>query len=530
MDESSGASSCGFTLFDAFERSAALHAQRPAVRCGSNTWSFQQLHSRVSAVCTALRERWLRPGDRVVVRSDNCHRYMELYLACAGLGAIVVPLDVRLAEEEVRAILAETAPTLLVADQVERLEWMHRLYSGAEASVLLGDGSTPSGEGVVAYESLTSGPTRPVRDGVIGADAPVALFYTAAVAGRPRGAALTHRNLITQVTTTGEPLDIGEQDAHGVFLPLSHTFGAYLMFVAVCRGAANTMLTSFDPNEAARRIAAGEVSFFAEFAPMAARIADAADAAKSAFPGGLRLVMGLDAPVTIARYRDAGVQWWGFYGQTETAGLVAMGRVGDGPIESNYVGRPLPLVRMSVRDSKGSPVEPGEPGEAWVRSDAVVQRYWPDEPTRLTQDGWLRTGDVLRVGADQNMWFIGRTSDKDLIKPGGLNVYPAEVELALQAHPAVSRAFVFGVPDPAWRERVCAVVLPSAEFGGTDAAALAAFCATKIAGFKCPRADSIVIVADGGDLPEAPSREAMRRRYGARLETVAKGAADEAAK
>lgn len=515
----------GFTLDDAFERAATLHADRPAIHCGRGHWSFRELQARVHAVATALGERWLRPGDRLVVRSANCHRYLELYLACAELGAVIVPLDLRLAEDEVRAILAETEPSLLAADEPQGLEWLRNLGDGAVPSLLLSD--DPPGDGhAVPYESLTSGSAPAVPHESPGPDAPIALFYTAAVAGKPRGAVLTHRNLVAQISMTGEPLEIGEQDAHGVFLPLSHTFGAYLMFVALCRGAANTILRSFDPSEAARLIAAGQVSFLAEFAPMASRILDAAESTGCVFPGGLRLVLGLDSAETIARYLSAGVQWWGFYGQTETAGLVTMGRLTE-PTHTTFVGLPLPLAHLSLRNSDGDRVESGEAGEAWVRSDAVVHRYWPDQATRLTPDGWLRTGDVLREAPDHALWFIGRTTDKDLIKPGGLNVYPAEVELALQAHPAVARAFVFGVPDPVWRERVCAVVVPSASDTRVAPPDLAAFCGTKLASFKCPRADSILIVPEA-DLLDNTNREAVRAQFTPHLEKVTSGQADTA--
>jgi acyl-CoA synthetase (AMP-forming)/AMP-acid ligase II len=510
----------GFTLFDAFERAVALHADRPAVHCGTAVWSFRELGDRVRSVAAGLADLPLRPGERVAVLGENCHRYLELYLAAAASGAVVVPIDLRLADAEVRAVLTETSPAVLVGDRADRLERLQGLYGEARASVTLdGDG----GPEATRYETLAefTADVRPPEG--LTPDAPIVLFYTAAVAGSPRGAAVTHRNLLTQLSTTGEPLGIGPDDAHGLFLPLSHTFGAYLMFVAACRGAANTVLRSFDADQAAAQIAAGEVTFFAEFAPMATRIVDAAAESNHAFPANLRFVLGLDAPPTIQRYRGASVRWWNFYGQTETTGLVAMGEVTGEDTEPNFVGRPLPLARISLRHSDGQPAPAGEAGEAWVRSDAAVQRYWPDEPTRLTGDGWLRTGDVLRGDAEGRMWFIGRTSDKDLIKSGGLNVYPAEVEQVLEEHPGIARAFVFGMPDPEWRERVCAVVQLAAGGGQLDAEAVAGFCAARIAKFKCPRPEGILVVAADEDFGDDVDRRGVRDRFEARLEAMVGG-------
>lgn len=500
----------GYHLLDAFERTVALHRDRPAVRCGDSQMTFGALHERVSRAAASLGRLGLRPGDRVAVLSANCHRMLELYWACAAAGAPVVPLEARLSEAEMGAVLSEAAPALLIADTPERVDLLRSLPGAPSGAVCLRGGHPDAAD----YEGLATTPGEMAWPD-IGADAAVAIFYTAAVEGKPRGAVVTHRNLLAQVAQTGAALGLDERDAHGLFLPLSHTFGAYLMFVAACHGAATTILATFDPVAAARRISAGEVTFFAEFAPMAQRIADAAAEADLPMPGKLRAVLGLDVPATIGRYLRSGVRWFNFYGQTETSGLVTAGEVVADDVSATCVGRPLSLSRLSLRDQDGAPAPEGEAGEAWVRSDAVVERYWPDEPTRLTADGWLRTGDVLRADSGGRLWFIGRTSDKDLIKPGGLNVYPAEVERVLGDHPAVARAFVFGVPDSQWRERVCAVVVPAAG-ASVDVAELAGFCQSRIARFKCPQ--SVLVAPELAASGEPVTRQDVKDRFGARLE------------
>jgi acyl-CoA synthetase (AMP-forming)/AMP-acid ligase II len=501
----------GYTLWDALERVVDEEPEAVALRCAGSSWSFAELRDRSGRLGNAWRAAGVGPGDRVAVVSDNCHRFVEVYWACAYLGAVIVPLERRLGPSETRTLIEAVNPAVVVGGTVELVGELRSLCAApAVWTTLDAPAADPTG-----LEALVAGADPALRPEATVADSPVAVFFTAAVEGRPRGAVVTHRNLLAQAVQTGEGLGIGPEDSQGMFLPLAHTFGGYLMFVAACRGVTTTLLAGFDPAEAARLIDAGQVTFFAGFAPMPARIADAAAKAEHTIAGRLRMVAGLDGPAGIQRYLDLGVRWFNFYGQTETAGLVAAGEVQAGAVDPAAVGRPLGLSRVSLRDGDGRPVRPGEAGEAWVRSDVVVQRYWPDEPTRLSDGGWLRTGDVLTAGPGQQLRFVGRTSDKDLIKPGGLNVYPAEVEAVLAAHPGVTRAFVFGLPDPEWRERVCAVVVAAA--GGVPPAVddLRAHCQEHAARYKCPRA--VIIISEA---PADLTRVTAKDRYASALEAL----------
>lgn len=500
----------GYGLADALHRVADLHGDEVAVRCGEEVWTFSQLRDRVARLAAAWRQAGVAPGDRVAVLADNCHRFAETYWACAYTGAVCVPVERRLSGDEIRGLLEQVAPAALVGGTAAQLDTLRRAAPGAarlEVVLAGAPGPTRSHDDLLATGSGADGAT-PVDP-----DAPVAVFFTAAVEGRPRGAVITQRNFVAQAVQTSVGLGIGPGDRQGMFLPLAHTFGGYLMFVASCSGVATTILAEFDPVAAARLVAAGNVTFFAGFAPMPARLADAAAEAGLTFPGGLRMVIGLDGPPTISRYLGLGVRWMNFYGQTETSGLVAVGEVTADRVDPTAVGRPLALSRLSLRDEAGTPVPAGEAGEAWVRSDVAVARYWPDEPTRLSDDGWLRTGDVLAAGPGFGLRFIGRTSDKDLVKPGGLNVYPAEVEQLLAAHPGVAAAFVFGLPDPEWHERVCAVVVAADPASPPGAEELRAHCQERAARFKTPR--SILVLTEA---PEGLTRATANEHYASELE------------
>ncbi len=502
----------GFNLVDALLRVLSISPERPAFHCRGETFSFSELAGRVGGLAASLRGLGVERGDRIAVLSGNCHRFGELYWTAAAIGAAVVPLEARLTQEEMRYILEEAEPAALFADTPERTALLSELYPSASIVV-----STSSAEpGSFDYERLVASGSGRLEPTAVEPDDPVAIIYTAAVAGKPRGAVITHRNLVTQAFQTAERAGITDVDSHGVFLPLSHTFGAYLMFVASCNGAANTLLGNFDAGSAAQLIGDGLVTFYAEFAPMGERIIQAAEERGVALGERLSFVTGLEMPSVIERYLALGVRFWCMYGQTETAGLVAMGEARAGSVESNFSGVALSLSDISLRDQDGNPVPDGQAGEAWVRSDCVVNRYWPDTPTRLN-DGWLQTGDVLRAESGQRLYFVARTGDKDLIKPGGLNVYPAEVEQVLGRHSGVQAAFVFGAPDPTWRERVCAVVIPCDDAPQGLEDELRAMCEKALASFKRPT--GIEIAWDLRDSAEPLSRAELRERYLAKLES-----------
>lgn len=499
----------GFNLVDSFQRVVAMHPEKTAMRCGERSFTFEELDERVSRLASALMDRGVAFGDRIAVLSCNCHGFAEMYWAAAHIGAAVVPLDARLAEDEMRFIVDQVQPKAVVGDTQDRTRLLSSLAPANEIAISMQGGSAE--DSLIDYEELVAENPRGLASTAIRQDTPVAIFYTAAVDGKPKGAVVTHGNLVCQAVQTGNRVGLTTEDSHGVFLPLSHTFGAFLMFVATCNGVCNTMLSVFDAQVAVDLISLGKVSFFAEFAPMAERIWQAADQNGATFGGKLRFVMGLDLPPTMEKYLSVGVRFWCLYGQTETAGLVTLGEVFPSKVAANYSGTPLELTNISLRGEDGEIVEEGSAGEAWIRSDCVVRRYWPDTPTRLSEDGWLQTGDILRAEAGQELYFVGRKSDKDLIKPGGLNVYPAEVEQVLCQHEMVRCAYVFGVPDPVWRERVCAVVVPKETGQSQLHEELLAVCEKGLARYKRPA--ELVVAEELAQDSTTPTRQEVKARY-----------------
>ena len=230
----------------------------------------------------------------------------------------------------------------------------------------------------------------------------------------------------------------------------------------------------------------------AEFAPMAGRILEAATANNNDL-SSLRAVFGLDSPAIVRAYleRYPGLVWFGGYGQTETHGLAA-----GSPIRSaaelearpGMPGRPGPLNLVAIVDEEDRELPPDTVGEIVVRGPNVAVGYWqlPEVTAHTTRHGWHHTGDLGRLDADGYLWFVDRKGEKELIKTGGENVYPAEVEAVLRQHPAVAAVCVLGVSDPEWSEAVKAVVELRPGQAAT-AEELIGFCRERLASYKKPK-------------------------------------------
>jgi long-chain acyl-CoA synthetase len=327
-----------------------------------------------------------------------------------------------------------------------------------------------------------------------GGDA-VLMLYTAAVAGRARGAVLSQHNLLASAAQLAQAWTLGPADRWLGVLPLFHAAGIGLALAVQAAGGASVLLPRFDAAAAVRAIDAHDVTLCATFAPMLGAILDAAESAGSSLHS-LRVLTGLEPPEVVARLATCcpGAEFWSGYGQAEVSAMVCVGRARERP---GAAGRATAMTELAVIDAAGRPLEPGGVGEIAVRGPTVFLGYWDPEvqrplPTTTAGDGWHFTGDLGRLDADGWLWFAGRAPHKQLIKTGGENVYPAEVEQALLEHPAVAEAFVFGRADPQWGEAVHAacVLRPGAS---ADEAELIAFVADRLARYKRPR--SVVFVA-----------------------------------
>jgi long-chain acyl-CoA synthetase len=276
-------------------------------------------------------------------------------------------------------------------------------------------------------------------------------------------------------------------------------------------GGASVVMARYDADEAVRLIDRHRVTHVSDFPPVLATLLDAADKAGTRLPS-LRYVSGLDAPATIARLHErTSAQFVTGFGQSETSGFVTIQRVTDRPGAS---GRPVPVCRVKVVDDYDRDVPAGTPGEIVVRGPLIFQGYFgqPDVTAHTLRGGWHHTGDVGRFDADGYLHYVRRKPEKELIKPGGENVYPAEVETVIMQMDGVTAVCVYGIPDARWGEAIKAVVEVTGPARHT-AQQVSDFVGARIARFKRPHAvaftDALPKSAEG-----AVDREAVKARWG----------------
>lgn len=470
-----------FTLADVYRRNAALFPDRTAfVFDGGRRVTHRDYLARTERLAAGLLRDGIGPGDRVAILSQNCVEMVELIGATALVGAIMLPVNYRLGAEEIGFVLTDGAPTVLIVGPEYRdiVAGLRPSLPGVRRIYAIGDEPAPFAPfAELASDQAFAPPEVAAADGFV-------IIHTAAVGGRPRGALISQGNLLIAQSSLIEAWRLTETDVNLGMLPLFHVTGLGLMLTLQQAGGASVIAAKFDAAQAARAIAAEQVTVMAEFAPMLGNILDQAAPAQLQ---SLRAVTGLDAPATIERFEQLCPQatFWATFGQSETSGLSTFAPYRDRP---GSAGRPLFWRTLAVVDADDKPLPPDEVGEIVVRGPTVFKGYWNNEAAtrRAFRGGWHHTGDMGRFDADGYLFYAGRAPEKELIKTGGENVYPAEVEDVLYQLPEIAEAAVIGAPDPQWGETGVAII---AVKSGQELAesALHAHCRERLARFKCPQ-------------------------------------------
>jgi acyl-CoA synthetase (AMP-forming)/AMP-acid ligase II len=478
---------------------AARGPGRPAITCGERTRSFGALDARSSQVAHALAGAGVGPGDRVAVLTRNRAEFFELLFGAARAGAVLVALNWRLAPPEIAAIVIDAEPSVVLAGTEQR-------------GLLPASLAAPVVDLDTGYEAWIDGLPTAAPDVSSAPDDVVLQLYSSGTTGVPKGARLTHSNLAFTPRMGREAYRMDADTVNMLASPLFHIGGTGYALTALGQGGHTVLLAEVDPAAMARAIERHRVTH-AFFVPAVVRLL--LDAAAGADLSSLRLIAYGGAPMTEALLLRAMATlrcaFLGVYGMTETAGSVTAlapedhdaGGLRAGLLRS--VGRALPWHEVVVTDPvTGTPSAVGEVGEIRVRSGQNTPGYWhrPEETAAtLTPDGWLCTGDAAYVDAEGYLFLHDRI--KDMIISGGENIYPAEVENALAAHPAVADVAVIGVPSERWGETVKAIVVAAAPVTAAD---LIAHSRTRLAGYKCPTSVEFV-----EDLPRNSSGKILKK-------------------
>ena len=498
-----------FTVYDMIARGASVYGDAPAVIQGDRPLSFREFKSRVDTLAAGLAALGIGKGERICVLAQNDAAYLELYGACARQGIIAYPINWRLTGQEVEHVMERAAPRMMVADASTLsvvAEWPSR-WETVPHWYQFGESASP---GFKPFDSLYGAAGGPDAVDVSPAD-PFAVISTAAVDVIPRGAVLTHANIIAANLTAMACLGLTATDHYLLALPLFHISALGMAMAHMHAGGASVLVPRFDAEEAVRLIDRHRIAHVSDFPPVLQSLLDAAEKLGSRL-ASLKHVSGLDSPQTIQRLHErTGAQFWTGFGQSETSGFVSLQRVSERP---GAAGKPAPLCQVKLVDDYDREVPVGTPGEIAVRGPLVFQGYFaqPDVTAYTFRNGWHHTGDVGRFDADGYLHYVRRKPEKELIKPGGENVYPAEVETVIMEMDGVSGVCVYGIPDARWGEAIKAVVEVKTA-GRYTAQQVSDFVASKIARFKRPHvvvfADALTRLAEGG-----VDREAVKAKWG----------------
>ena len=478
----------------------SAHADRVAVRVGDASMTYRELDEASARVAGLLRERGLKPGDRVGIMLPNVAEFPLVYYGVLRAGGIAVPMNPLLKQREVAYHLGDSGAGLIFAWHA----FADEARGGAEqvnAEPIVVD---PSG-----FPDLLASVAPDYEVADRDNDDTAVILYTSGTTGQPKGAELTHGNLTSNIGVVRADI-VRAQPDDVIFggLPLFHAFGqTAALNLAIASGACLTLLPRFDAETALRIIAGHRVTVFEGVPTMFVAMLhrpDRADydvsALRMCFSGGAAL------PVEVLRgFEQAfGCMLLEGYGLSETSPVASCNHP-DRERKPGSIGTPIRGVQMRVVDKEDHEVPQGEVGEIVIRGPNVMKGYWhrPEETAGAIRDGWFHTGDLARVDEDGYFYIVDRK--KDLIIRGGYNVYPREIEEVLYEHPAVAEAAVIGLPHPALGEEVGAAVTlkPGA---GITAEELREHVKSLVAAYKYPRHVWIV-----EELPKGPTGKILKR-------------------
>ncbi|MET8469483.1 o-succinylbenzoate--CoA ligase [Streptomyces sp. NPDC006422] len=477
-------------------RRARKTPHRTALIHNGTTYTYADLHARTTRLAHALRARGVRRGDRVAHLGPNHPSYLETLFAAGTLGAVFVPLNTRLSTPELAYQIRDSGATTL-------------LHTGnTDAARALSVPLTIEAEGPSYDELLASAPSDPI-DEAVAADDVCLIMYTSGTTGRPKGAMLTHANLTWNAVNVLVDHDLIADEVALVSAPLFHTAGLNMLTLPVLlKGGTCVLVESFDPAATFDLVQRHRVTFMFGVPTMFDLLARQ-PAWETADLSSLRILTCGGAPVPpplISTYQERGLTFLQGYGMTEAAPGTLFLDAEHAVSKAGSAGVPHFFSDVQVVGPDLSPVDVGETGEVVVRGPHVMPGYWglPAETEAAFTDGWFRTGDAARVDPDGYVTIVDRF--KDMIISGGENIYPAEIEAALLAHPDVAECAVIGVPDTKWGEVPRAVVVPAP--GSTpDASALLSSLTGQLAKYKIPKSLTFT-----DELPRTASGKLIKSR------------------
>jgi long-chain acyl-CoA synthetase len=473
---------------------------RPAIVCGETEYTWNQFAYRTDCLARGFANLGIKPGERLAALLLNCHRYFELYYACARMGVVIVPVNIRLAPPEVAFLLQDSEARVLVVDKTfVALAAQPEIASCVQQVVYSGPASEGAPSGMQHYERLVQrgAERRTSADQAIANEALFGLFYTGGTTGRAKGVMLSHQNIVANAMHFIMACGIDARDVWLHTAPMFHLGDLGAAFALAMVGARHVFVPQFQPVQVLQAIQAQQVTMTMLVPTMINVLLNHPEVDRYDV-SSLRTLVYAASPMPVELLKR-GLKKWGSiflqgYGMTETAPVMTMlhkheHRVDGTPEQVRRLGscgKQVLGVEVRVVAASGEEVKPGEIGEIMAAGPNVMQGYWhlPEATAEALQGGWMHTGDLATVDEEGYIYILDRA--KDMIISGGENIYSVEVEQALSSHPAVLEVAVIGIPDEQWGEAVHAVVVckPGTEVSSED---LIAHARTRMAGYKVPR-------------------------------------------
>lgn len=497
------------TLGDVLAQHRRSRPRATAVVCGAHRATWPALDERVTRLAGALDGAGVGPGERVLWLGQNCHRVLELLLACARVGAAFCPANWRQSGEELAFVVDDCRPRVVVWQETEIGDAVRaareQATHAAEAQWIRHD--TEPGD-PCGYETFV-GSSDPLPDRDVDPSSPVLMMYTGAFGGRPNGALLSHDAITAQDMVIANVARVTSDD---VFLnsgPLFHIATFWSTLTTFHMGGTNVFVRRVEAEELCRLIDAERCTGAFVLPPTRDEMVEVNRDGRYDL-SSLRVAPGPAAWNAMVTADTS--PWWtspGGYGQTEVVGMVTFNCLGGDALGTH--GRPSPLAQVRIFDEDDHELAPGDVGEIVVRGPQVMTGYHDraDVNAARQRGGWHHTGDLGRVEDDGSITFIGPKAR--MLKSAAENIYPVEVERCLAEHPAVREAAVIGVPDPVWTQSVKAVV--ALHDGATVTAdELIEHCRARIASYKKPRTVEFVDALPRAGF--AVDYDALDRRFG----------------
>ena len=478
---------------------------KPAAICGDRVVDFATLNSRASQVANVFTQLGCVEGDRVAWMSFNSIEGAEIANGLRRAGLIIVPVNYRLRGAEIAYVLNDSGARVAAAGP-DHVDVVAEAMGAVRGDVKYVAGSRNVPPGWLSYEELMSQASRDFAP-VGGAGLGASMIYTSGTTGNPKGAWRPHGVDIANVLQVISTFELSQSDVHLVCGPGYHSGVAFFSALHQVLGSTIVLQPRFDAEQALDLIESHRVTTSFMAPTLLLRLVDAQQARPRDTSSLRALILGA-APcpyaLKVRAEAEFGQVLWEFYGATET-GVNTVLRPEDQLRKPGSCGTALPGQEIRLVRADGSEVATGEPGELMVRSTWLAEYYnRPDATRASTHDGFFSVGDVAY--RDEEGYYFICDRRVDMIISGGVNVYPAEVEAVLHAHPAVADAAVIGVPDDEWGESVKAVVALRPGHQAT-AGELIAFCGDRLAGYKKPRSVDFV-----DELPRDAAGKLLKRK------------------